>query len=196
MHSSEIDVGVTPPVSLAPVSRLARPFETCRANGSLESILLNDLIALRSELLNQAESNLCSCGRAACIDHPFWLIEHFNGVDLVLEIFLLNPIEHWLESIVKIRLSCSTVLNHVSAWCVVSTLETEQGQNDLNALILGNFEIVNGILNKFSIKLLEFVVVPKFELLVTVKVNPLTVNIGTTCGIVAQISLEIIGLFH
>lgn len=147
--------------------------------------------------MDQVEGNLSLSGTASRVYHPLWLVEHFNGVDLVLKVLRLDPVKQWSQTIVDVSLRSRTVSDHVLAWCIVCALKAEQSYDNLNVFALGNLKVVDGICDELCIQSLELVVViPEFEFLVAIEMDPLAVHVGTCTGIVVQITCEFSGIIR
>lgn len=80
--------------------------------------------------------------------------------------------------------------NHLLARRKVCAFKAEKSKDHLKTGCFGSLQIVNSIRNKFRIQSFEQIFVPELELLVSVEMDPLTDNVGTTGLVVVQVVLE------
>lgn len=83
MDRSEGNTSITPPVTFTPMALLAGPFEACGSNGCLEASITDCFITFGDKVHNILFAGF-SINTRSTFNHPFGLIEHLNGVDLVL----------------------------------------------------------------------------------------------------------------
>ena len=155
VDGSEALASVTPIVTFTPLSTFAGKLEGSRTNCGFESGISDNLIDFSSESLNTLQIDLTGDSRST-IDHPLWLIEHFNCMDIVLESIIIQILQKWLQAIVDVGILLVRILNHILAVVGVYAFEREHREDDFEVVLFHFCEEIVGVVHELIVVGFEF----------------------------------------